>query len=126
MYAIIRQGGKQFRITENSRIKVPEMEAAVGDEVVFDDVILVSSKGETHVGRPTVKGASVRAEVIQHGLEDKIVVFKFKRRKSERRKAGHRQGFTEVVIKEIRLHPSGESTEQDSSEKSSTEDDSTA
>jgi large subunit ribosomal protein L21 len=87
------------------RIRVPRLEATIGDEVLFDDILMITHEGETHVGKATIKGASVRGEVIQHGLEDKIVVFKYKRRKSERRKAGHRQGYTEVLIREILLHP---------------------
>jgi len=112
MFAIVRSGGKQFRITENTRIRVPRLEATVGDEVVLDEVLLLSSEGETRVGRPTVRGASVTVEILQHGLEDKVVVFKYKRRKSERRKAGHRQGFTEVLVKKILLHPEDKPAEK--------------
>ncbi len=104
MFAIIRSGGKQFRITENVKIHVPRLDIPVGDEVVFDDVLMISDEGDTHVGKPRLRGAAVTAEVIKHGLEDKVVVYKFKRRKGERRKAGHRQGYTEVRIKEIHLH----------------------
>jgi large subunit ribosomal protein L21 len=104
MFAIIRSGGKQFRITENVKINVPRLDVPVGEEVVFDDVLMISDEGDTHVGKPRLRGAAVTAEVIKHGLEDKVVVFKFKRRKGERRKAGHRQGYTEVRIKEIHLH----------------------
>ena len=119
MFAIIRSGGKQFRITEKARIRVPRIDAAIGDEVIFDDVLLLSSEGETHVGRPTVKGAGVTAEVLQHGLEEKIVIFKYKRRKNERKKAGHRQGFTEVLVRKISLHPEEKSAEEPVGEKTS-------
>lgn len=101
MFAIIRTGGKQFRITENTRIRVPKLEAAIGEEIVFDDVLMVSLEGRAQVGRPRVKGASVTAQVLEHGREDKIVVFTMKRRKNERRKAGHREGYTDVLIKKI-------------------------
>lgn len=119
---MIRTGGKQFRITENIRIRVPKIEAHVGDEVVFDEVLMISQEGETHVGKPTIRGASVKAEVIGHGLEDKIVVFKYKRRKNERRKAGHRQGYTEVLIKEIQLHTREKETPDEPPEEATEED----
>lgn len=125
MFAIIRSGGKQFRISENVKINVPRLDLAVGDEVVFDDVLMISDDDGTHVGKPRLSGAAVTGEVIKHGLEDKVVVFKFKRRKGQRRKAGHRQGYTEVRIKEIHLHhdkkAAPEKEPADTSEESGTE-----
>jgi large subunit ribosomal protein L21 len=103
MFAIVRTGGKQFRITENTRIRVPKLDTPIGQDVVFDEVLMVSSEGKTHVGRPKVKGASVIAQVLEHGREDKIVVFTMKRRKNERRKAGHREDYTDVLIRKIQF-----------------------
>ena len=103
MFAIVRTGGKQFRITENSRIRVPKLDVPIGQDVVFDEVLMVSSEGKTHVGKPKVKGASVTAQVLEHGREDKIVVFTMKRRKNERRKSGQRAGYTDVLIKKIQF-----------------------
>lgn len=109
MFAIIRTGGKQFRITEKSRVRVPKLETAIGEEVVFDEVLMVSSEGQAHVGKPRVKGATVTAEVIEHGRDDKIVVFTMKRRKNERRKSGHREDYTDVLIKKINFEAGKES-----------------
>lgn len=103
MYAIIRTGGKQFRAEPGRTIRVPAMAAEVGAEVTFDEVLLAGGEDEVKVGAPVVDGASVTGEVIGHGKDKKIIVFKWKRRKNYRRKQGHRQQYTEVRIGEIRL-----------------------
>ncbi len=103
MYAIIRSGDKQFRAEPGSTVKVPTIDAEVGQTVTFDEVLLAGSGDDVKVGDPVVNGASVTAEVVRHGKGRKIIVFKWKRRKNYRRKQGHRQGFTEVRIGEIRL-----------------------
>jgi large subunit ribosomal protein L21 len=103
MYAIIRSGDKQFRAEPGMTIKVPSLDADVGQTVTFDEVLLASTDDGTQVGAPTVSGASVTAEVVGHGKGRKVIIFKWKRRKNYRRKQGHRQKFTEVRIDEIRV-----------------------
>jgi len=101
-YAIIRTGGKQFRAEPGQTIKVPTISAEIGDQVTFGEVILMGGDDELTVGSPLVDGASVTGEVVRHGKTRKVIIFKWKRRKNYRRKQGHRQGFTEVRIGEIR------------------------
>ena len=103
MYAIIRTGGKQFRAEPGKTIRIPALAAEVGQTVTFDEVLLAESDGEVRVGRPTLEGAAVEGEVVSHGKGEKIIVFKWKRRKNYRRKKGHRQKYTEVRIGQIRL-----------------------
>lgn len=104
MYAVFQTGGKQFRAEPGSRLRIPTLEADVGDSVTFDHVLLAGDGGENvKVGAPTVDGASVKAEVIRHGRGDKITVFKRKRRKGYRKKQGHRQNFTEIRVEEVAL-----------------------
>ena len=102
-YAIIRTGGKQFRAEPGKTIRIPSMTGDVGSTVEFTDVLLSSDGDTIKTGAPTLQGAKVTAEIVKHGLGDKIVVFKFKRRKNYARKQGHRQGFTEVRINDITL-----------------------
>ena len=100
-YAIIRTGGKQFRAESGKTIRIPSMPGDAGSKVTFDDVILGSDGAKTHIGAPGLKGAHVTGEIVKQGLDDKIVVFKQKRRKNYAKKQGHRQKFTEVRIKDI-------------------------
>ena len=102
-YAIFKAAGFQYRVEPGDVLRLPSFEAEAGDTVTFDEVLFGSSEGEVLVGRPTVKGAAVRAQVIRHGRADKIIIFKFKRRKNYRRKTGHRQDFTEIRVSEIDL-----------------------
>lgn len=103
MYAIIRSGDKQFRVEPGTTIRVPSLTGEVGEAVTFDEVLLTNSEGDVKVGTPTVEGAAVTGEIVAHGKGEKIIVFKWKRRKNYRRKQGHRQKFTEVRIGEIRV-----------------------
>jgi len=103
MYAIIRTGDKQFHAEPGKTIRIPSLAADVGATVTFDEVLLASTDGEVRVGTPTVPGATVSGEVVAHGRGEKIIVFKGKRRKNDRRKQGHRQGYTDVRIGEIRI-----------------------
>ena len=102
-YAIIRTGGKQFRAEPGKTIRIPTLEGEPGSNVKFDDVILGFDDKDIRVGSPGLKGAAVTGEIVKHGRDKKIVVFKFKRRKNYARKQGHRQDFTEVRIKDIKL-----------------------
>lgn len=103
MYAIIRTGDKQFRAEPGKTVRVPTLEAEVGETITFTDVLLAGGEDGVTVGNPTVSDASVTGEVIGHGKDRKVIIFKWKRRKNYRRKQGHRQKFTEVRIGEIRL-----------------------
>ncbi len=103
MYAVFRTGGKQFRAEPGRRLRIPSLPAEEGSPVVFEEVLLASDGEEVRVGAPLVEGARITAQVIRHGRAPKIIVFKRKRRKNYRRKRGHRQGFTEVVIQGVHL-----------------------
>jgi large subunit ribosomal protein L21 len=102
-YAIIRSGGKQFRAEPGKMVRIPTIAAEVGDTVTFDDILLAGDGESIKVGLPALDGASVIGEVVRHGKDKKVIIFKWKRRKNYRRKQGHRQKFTEVRIGEIRL-----------------------
>ncbi|MEO7522212.1 MAG: 50S ribosomal protein L21 [Gemmatimonas sp.] len=102
-YAIIRTGGKQFRAEPGKSLRIPSILGDAGTAVEFNDVLLGSDGNSVRAGVPTLSGAKVTGEIVKHGLDEKIVVFKFKRRKNYARKQGHRQKFTEVRIKEITL-----------------------
>lgn len=103
MYAIIRSGGKQFRAEPGKTIRIPSLNAEPGDKVTFDDVLVAADGDNLKVGNPGVSGASVTGEVVRHGKDKKVIIFKWKRRKNYRRKQGHRQDFTEVRIGEVSL-----------------------
>ncbi len=103
MYAIIKTGGKQIRVEEGKLIKIERIPGDKGREVVFREVLFVSRNGENRVGSPYVENASVIGEIVEQGKGEKIIVFKMKRRKNYRRKKGHRQLYTAVKIKEIRI-----------------------
>jgi large subunit ribosomal protein L21 len=97
MYAVIRTGGKQYRVSEGQTLRVEKLHGTSGDKVTFNEVLLVG--GDTpKVGQPLVQGASVAAEITGQDRGKKIVVFKFRRRKNYRRKNGHRQPYTELKI----------------------------
>ena len=102
-YAIIRTGGKQYRVQPGQTLRVPSLLGDAGTQVTFNEVLLGSDGDNVRTGIPTLDGARVTGEIVRHGLGDKIVVFKFKRRKNYARKQGHRQGFTEVRINDITL-----------------------
>lgn len=104
MYAVFQTGGKQFRAEPGVRIRVPALELEPGDSVTFDEVLLAGDdQDNVQVGAPTVKGASVTAEVVRHGRGKKVIVFKRKRRKGYRKKQGHRQDFTEIRVEKVAL-----------------------
>lgn len=102
MFAIVQTGGKQYNVTEGDIIKVEKLSNAVGDKINLE-VLLVSSENKVVAGTPTVKGAEVTAEVLSHGKGDKIVVYKYKPKKNERKKQGHRQPWTELKIVSIKM-----------------------
>lgn len=97
MYAIFVVGGKQYRAQEGDVLYVEKLEGEAGTEVVFDQVLLAGDK----IGQPFVEGAKVTGTIEKQGLGKKIVVFKYKSKKNERKKQGHRQAYTKVTVKEI-------------------------
>jgi len=101
MYAVFQTGGKQFRVEPGDRLRIPCLEAEPGETVTFDRVLVASDGSDVSVGAPLVDGASVTAEVLCHGRNRKVIVFKRKRRKGYRVKKGHRQGFTEVRVDQV-------------------------
>ena len=102
-YAIIRTGGKQFRVQPGQTLRIPSLAADPGAKVEFNDVLMGADGDNVQLGVPTLSSAKVTAEIVGHGRGDKIIVFKFKRRKGYSRKQGHRQGYTEVRINDISL-----------------------
>ena len=104
MYAIIETGGKQYRVTNGDVIFVEKLNAAADETVVFDKVIAIcDDNGELKVGAPYVKGATVTAEVLESGRGKKIYVLRYKAKKNEKKKIGHRQAYTKIRIEEIAL-----------------------
>jgi large subunit ribosomal protein L21 len=101
MYAVVRTGGKQVRVTPGDRIRVERLSGEIGASVELDDVLLVGGEGDLKVGKPVVAGASVSATITNQGRHPKITVFKMKRRKGYRRKQGHRQDYTELLVDSI-------------------------
>jgi large subunit ribosomal protein L21 len=101
MYAIIQTGGKQYRVQEGDVLRVEKLEAGEGDVVAFDRVLTVVSSDDVKIGTPVVAGAKVTAKVMAHGKDKKILVFKYKAKSNYRRRQGHRQPFTQVVIEKI-------------------------
>ena len=102
MYAVIKTGGKQYRVQKDDIIEVELLDAEKGAAVTLDEVLLVGSEGKAKIGAPTVSGASVTATVLNQKRDDKIIVFKKKRRQNYRRKNGHRQSITVLKITDIK------------------------
>ena len=103
VYAVIRSGGKQYRVSPGQRITLERLDGEAGDEVTFDDVLLVNGSGEVAVGTPTVASASVTGEIVEQGRGRKVMVFKYKNKTRYRRLRGHRQLHTSVLVNEVSL-----------------------
>jgi len=101
MYAVIKTGGKQYKVVAGERLKVEKIAGDVGATVVIDKVLMISDATNTTVGAPLIAGATVSATVLSHGRANKVMIFKFRRRKHYRKTQGHRQSFTEIQIGEI-------------------------
>ena len=101
MYAVIKSGGKQYRVESGKQVRVESLVADVGSAVKFEEVLLVGSGEGVKVGAPLVSGASVKATVVKHGRGDKVKIFKMRRRKHYQKTQGHRQNYTEVRIDDI-------------------------
>ena len=101
MYAVIKTGGKQYRVESGAQVRVESIAADVGAAVSFDEVLLVGAGDAVKVGAPLVSGAKVKATVVSHGRGDKVKIFKMRRRKHYQKTQGHRQNYTEVRIDDI-------------------------
>ena len=101
MYAVVKTGGKQYRIAPGEKLKIEQIPADVGAEVVLDQVLMVGEGESVRVGQPVVTGASVKATVLAHGRGVKVKIFKMRRRKHYQKHQGHRQGYTELRIDSI-------------------------
>lgn len=98
MYAVIKTGGKQYRVVQGDKLRIEKLPNEAGAEVVLDQVLAVGSGEDLRVGAPLVAGAAVKATVIAHGLGDKVRIFKLRRRKHFKKTQGHRQPYTEIQI----------------------------
>ena len=103
MYAVIKTGGKQHRVSEGDVISIERIPGEKGDSVPFDQVLMVGKEGDVRIGRPILEGAQVVGEILAQTQGDKITVFKTKKRKGYRKKTGHRQPLTSLKIREISL-----------------------
>ena len=101
MYAVIKTGGKQYRVSTGEKLKVESIRAEVGAEIVLDQVLLVADGDKVTAGTPLVSGATVKATVVAHGRGEKVAIFKLRRRKHYRKTLGHRQNYTEIEINGI-------------------------
>ena len=121
MYAIIESCGRQYKVAEGDVVFFEKLEAEEGKKVTFDNVILVSEDGKVQVGNPYVKGVKVEGKVVSHGKHKKIIVFKMKAKKNERKKQGHRQPYTKVEITSIKTAAKkAEAKEADTSKETKT------
>lgn len=102
MYAVIESGGKQHRVEEGEVLKLEKLEAATGETIEFDRVLMVGAGSDVKIGAPVVDGSKVTAEVVAHGRHEKLRIVKFNRRKHYRNETGHRQWYTEVKITGIK------------------------
>lgn len=102
MYAVIQTGGKQYRVAEGETLRVEKLIASPGDKLSFSPLLFADDGGNVQIGRPNVSGIQVEAEVLEQGRGKKITIFKYKRRKSYRRKQGHRQPFTALKVVSIK------------------------
>ena len=102
MYAVIRSGGKQYRVSQGASLRVEKLAGEVGSSITLDDVLMIGGEGDIKVGTPNVDGAQITGTIVAQGRGEKIRVFKMKRRKGYRRTQGHRQDYTEIRVDEIR------------------------
>ena len=101
MYAVIKTGGKQYRVAPGQKLKVEQMPADVGAEIILDQVLMVGEGESVRLGQPTIAGVAVKATVVAHGRGEKVRIFKMRRRKHYQKHQGHRQNYTELKIDSI-------------------------
>jgi len=102
MYAIVEVGGKQFKVSKDETLLVPKIDSEAGKSVELEKVLLISENGKVSIGQPTIKGASIKAKVVEFTRGNKVIVFKKKRRKGFKVKRGHRQDYTNLLIQSIK------------------------
>jgi large subunit ribosomal protein L21 len=98
MYAVVKTGGKQYRVTAGEKLKIEQIPADIGSEIVLDQVLMVADGDNVSLGNPLVAGAAVNARIIAHGRGEKIRIFKMRRRKHYRKTQGHRQNYSEIEV----------------------------
>ncbi|MDI6883182.1 MAG: 50S ribosomal protein L21 [Patescibacteria group bacterium] len=101
MLAVIKSGGKQYLVSPGDKIKIEKLSKKEGEEIIFEDVLLLEKNKKLEIGRPVVKGAKVKAKILRQGKGKKVIIFKYKAKKRYKKKQGHRQPFTEVEITKI-------------------------
>jgi large subunit ribosomal protein L21 len=101
MYAVVRSGNKQYRVEPGQRVRVERLAGEVGDAVELGEVLLIGGDGDPRVGKPLVSGAKALGKIVEQGRAAKVMLFKMKRRKNYRRKQGHRQAYTEILVDRI-------------------------
>ena len=104
MYAVIKTGGKQYKVTVGEKLKVEQIPAELDSQIVLEEVLMVADGDNVQIGAPLVAGAKVTATVVSHGRHDKVRIFKMRRRKHYQKRQGHRQNFTEIRIDAIALN----------------------
>ncbi len=103
MYAIVNIAGKQYKVSKGDKLRVATLQAEVGEDILFDQILFTDDGKAVKIGKPTVKNASVSARILEHGRDRKILIYKKKRRKGYQRKNGHRQGYTLLEINSIEI-----------------------
>jgi len=98
MYAVVKTGGKQYRVSAGEKLRIEQITADVGQEILLEEVLLVADGDVLKMGTPLISGAKVKAKVLKHGRGDKVQIFKMRRRKHYRKSQGHRQNYTEIEI----------------------------
>lgn len=101
MFAVVNIAGQQFKVTKNMKYYVPRLNAEINTDITFDDILLYSDEKDIKIGAPSIEGISVKAKVLEHLKDDKVIVFKKKRRKSYKIKNGHRQQLTRIEVTKI-------------------------
>ncbi len=101
MYAVVRTGGKQYRVSKGDQLRIEKVIGAVGEEVTFEDVLMIGGGDDVRIGQPLLAGAKVAARILEQDRAAKVIAFKYKRRKGSSKKQGHRQAFTRVEITDI-------------------------
>lgn len=101
MFAVIQTGGKQYKVAEGEMVKVEKLDAVAGDKITLDQILMIKDDQGTRIGDPLVQGAKITAEVLEQGRGKKITVYKYKKRKNQRKKQGHRQAYTRILIEKI-------------------------
>ena len=123
MYAVVEIAGQQFKVEKDQKVYVNRLEGKEGSKVSFDNILMLDNSGKTTIGTPMVQGASVEAKIVKHLKDDKVIVFKKKRRKGYKVKNGHRQSLTQIVVENI-LEKAKKAKVESKSKKESNKDDS--